>query len=66
MPLKNIMKRVDLIYFDAGSGHRCTAQALVETIKEKNSSLDLQLVNIQDTEILGSLDLLYKITGISG
>jgi len=60
------MKRVDLIYFDAGSGHRCTAQALVETIKEKNSSLDLQLVNIQDTEILGSLDLLYKMTGISG
>jgi UDP-N-acetylglucosamine:LPS N-acetylglucosamine transferase len=60
------MKKVDLIYFDAGSGHRTTAQALVEIINEKNSSTALRLINIQDPEILGSLDMLYKMTGISG
>ncbi len=60
------MKKIDLIYFDAGSGHKSTAQALMEIIKKKNLPLDLRLINIQDPEMLGSLDLFYKMTGISG
>ena len=63
--LTNSMKKMDLVYFDAGSGHKCTAQALMEIIKKQNVPVDLRLVNIQDPEMLGFLDFLYKMTGIS-
>jgi 1,2-diacylglycerol 3-beta-galactosyltransferase len=54
-------KNIDFIYFDAGGGHRAAATAL-KTVVEQQRSWDVRLVNLQ--EILDSLDIFRKITGI--
>ena len=61
------MKKIDFIYFDAGGGHRAAAMALKSVIDSQNRQTggepwEVRLVNLQ--EILDSLDIFRKITGL--
>ena len=56
------MKRVDLVFFDAGGGHRSAATALQKVIQQQGRPWEIRLVNLQ--EILAPLDIFKKITGI--
>src|SRR3984885_14952008 len=55
-------RRVSLIFFDAGGGHRNAATALQVQIGNEGLPLETSLVNLQ--EILDPLDILRKLTGI--
>lgn len=56
------MKRVELVFFDAGGGHRSAANALQYMIQQKGLPWDVHLMNLQ--ELLDSMDVFRKITGI--
>jgi UDP-N-acetylglucosamine:LPS N-acetylglucosamine transferase len=56
------MKRILLVYFDAGGGHRSAAIALQQAIKEAGYPWEVELVNLQ--EVLDSIDLIKRLTGI--
>jgi len=61
------VKKIDFIYFDAGGGHRSAAMALKSVIDSQNRATggepwEVRLVNLQ--EILDSLDIFRKITGL--
>jgi UDP-N-acetylglucosamine:LPS N-acetylglucosamine transferase len=56
------MKRIFLVYFDAGGGHRSAAIALQQAIKETGFPWQVELVNLQ--EVLDSIDLIKRLTGI--
>lgn len=56
------MPRLDLVFFDAGGGHRAAANALHQVIKQQERSWDLRLINLQ--EVLDPLDVFRRITGI--
>ena len=53
---------LDLIYFNAGGGHRSAATALESVIGKTQPSWRVRLVNLQ--EILDSLDIFRKVTGL--
>ena len=53
---------LDFIYFDAGGGHRSAALALESVIQSSGCGWTIRLVNLQ--EILDSLDVFRKVTGI--
>jgi hypothetical protein len=55
-------RRIQLIFFDAGGGHRNAATALQVQIERQGLPLDVSLVNLQ--EVLDSLDILRKYAGI--
>jgi hypothetical protein len=54
--------RIDLIYFDAGGGHRAAATALKTVFLEQRRPWDARLINLQ--ELLGPLDLFGKLFGL--
>src|ERR1700730_2844163 len=56
------MKRIDLIYFEAGGGHRAAATALKAVIDQQQRGWEVKLVAAQ--EILDPLDIFRKYTGI--
>ena len=56
------MLKVDLVYFDAGGGHRAAALALRDAIRQEGYGWDVRLVNLQ--EILAPIDIVRKLTGI--
>ena len=56
------MHKIDLIFVDAGGGHRAAAAALSEVIARQQRPWDLRLLNIQD--LLDSIDIIRKSTGI--
>lgn len=56
------MPAVDLVYFDAGGGHRSAAQALDLVIRSRHPEWQPRLVNLQ--EVLDPLDVLRKLTGL--
>jgi 1,2-diacylglycerol 3-beta-galactosyltransferase len=56
------MPAIDLIYFDAGGGHRAAANALTSVIQSQGRPWDVRLVNLQ--ELLDPLDVFRKITGV--
>jgi hypothetical protein len=58
----NFVKRLQFVYFDAGGGHRAAATALKTVIDQRNLPLEITLVNLQ--EVLHSLDVFRKVTGI--
>ena len=63
MPGQQLPKRrVSLIFFDAGGGHRNAATALQVQIERQGLPLEVTLVNLQ--EVLDPLDILRKLTGI--
>ena len=54
--------KLDLIYFNAGGGHKSAATALESVIGTTRHSWQVRLVNLQ--EVLDSLDIFRKITHI--
>ena len=56
------MTKIDLIFFEAGGGHRAAATALKSVIDQQQRGWDVKLVNLQ--EILDPLDIFRKYTGI--
>ena len=55
-------RRIHLVFFDAGGGHRNAATALQVQIERQGLPLDVSLINLQ--EVLDPLDVLRKLTGI--
>ena len=55
-------KRLDLLYFDAGGGHRAAANALAQVIERQNRPFSIRLVNLQ--EVLDEIDVFRKVTGV--
>lgn len=55
-------RRIHLVFFDAGGGHRNAATALQVQIERQRLPLDVSLMNLQ--EVLDPLDILRKLTGI--
>ena len=56
------MRRIALVYFDAGGGHRNAAMALEAAIQQSNLPWDVKLVNLQ--ELLDSIDFIRRYTGL--
>ncbi len=57
-----MVTNIDFIFFDAGGGHRSAATALKSVIDQQNRDWNVRMVNLQ--EILDSLDVFRKVTGI--
>ena len=56
------LKTIDLVYFNAGGGHRSAAKALETVIREQNRPWRVRLVNL--FEVLDPQSLFRKTTGI--
>lgn len=56
------MKTVDLVYFNAGGGHRAAALALQESIAEQKRPWNVRLVNL--TEVLDPAGRFRRATGM--
>jgi hypothetical protein len=56
------MKNVDLVFFDAGGGHRAAATSLQSVIEKQGCRWSVRLVSLQ--EILDPIDLLRRFTGL--
>jgi UDP-N-acetylglucosamine:LPS N-acetylglucosamine transferase len=56
------MTIVDLVYFNAGGGHRAAAQALAAAIEEQGRPWQIRLVNLM--EVLDPQGLFRKYTGM--
>ena len=54
---------VDLIYFNAGGGHRMSAQTLEAAIREQRRPWQVRLVNL--TEVLDAKDVFRRVTGVA-
>jgi len=55
-------RRISLVFFDAGGGHRNAATALQVEIERQGLPFEVSLVNLQ--EVLDPLDILRKLTGL--
>jgi hypothetical protein len=56
------MKKLDFLFFDAGGGHRSSANALRLAVEHAGRPWEVRLVNLQ--EILDPLDVFRKLTGL--
>src|ERR1700680_300902 len=56
------MKTIELVFFDAGGGHRSAANALCEVVRREKRPWDMQMMNLQ--ELLDDMDVFRKITDI--
>ena len=56
-------RTVDLIYFNAGGGHRMSALALEAAIRGQHRPWQVRLVNL--TEILDAKDVFRRVTGVA-
>src|SRR5947207_2560913 len=56
------MKKIDLLFFDAGGGHRSAANALKESIERQQKPWEVRLLNLQ--EALDELDIFRKLLGV--
>lgn len=54
--------RVDMIYFDAGGGHRASATALKDALEQARRPWRLRMVNLRD--LLETLDFVHRVTGL--
>jgi hypothetical protein len=55
------MKTLELVFFDAGGGHRSAANALREVAEREQRPWNTRLMNLQ--ELLDELDIFRKLTG---
>lgn len=53
--------RVDLVYFNAGAGHRSATLALEAVLKQQQRPWDIRLVNLND--VMAPTDMFKRITG---
>src|SRR5271157_1767271 len=56
------MKTLELVFFDAGGGHRSAANALGEVARVQQRPWQMQMMNLQ--ELLDEMDVFRKITGV--
>ena len=56
------MTKLELIYFDAGGGHRSAATALCQVIERGGYPWQAQMVNLQ--ELLEPIDVIRKLSGL--
>jgi 1,2-diacylglycerol 3-beta-galactosyltransferase len=56
------MKKIQIIFHDAGGGHRNAAMALQTMAKAQNRDWEVELIQFQD--LTDRLDVLRKVTGI--
>ena len=56
------MKKIHVVFHDAGGGHRNAAVALQTVISQQHRDWDLELIQFQD--LTDRLDVLRKLTGI--
>lgn len=56
------MRKLTIVFHDAGGGHRSTAEALKGTLTSQSSPWEVNLLNIQ--QLLDSLDVVHKFTGL--
>jgi 1,2-diacylglycerol 3-beta-galactosyltransferase len=57
-----VNRKVTIIFFDAGGGHRSAAEALKSVLATQQRPWQIELLNLQ--ELLDRLDLLKKLTGL--
>ncbi len=55
-------RKLTIVFFDAGGGHRSAAEALKSVLESQQTRWDVHLLNLQ--EQLDKLDLLRRATGI--
>lgn len=55
-------RKLTIVFFDAGGGHRSAAEALKGVLETRRQPWQVELLNLQ--ELLDQLDLLKKITGL--
>jgi 1,2-diacylglycerol 3-beta-galactosyltransferase len=53
---------IQVVFFDAGGGHRSAAMALAEAVRIEKRPWKVELINLQ--QILGHLDFVRKATGV--
>jgi hypothetical protein len=56
------MKTLELVFFDAGGGHRSAANALCEVVRREKRPWDMRMMNLQ--ELLDEMDVFKKLTGL--
>ncbi|AFK61914.1 hypothetical protein TKWG_07475 [Advenella kashmirensis WT001] len=56
-------KNIDLIYFNAGGGHRASARALEAVLKNSHPHWNVRLVNL--FEVLDSRQVYKRVTGVA-
>lgn len=56
------MRRLTIVFFDAGGGHRSAAEALKSTLETQSRPWNVRLLNLQ--ELLDSIDVIRRATGI--
>lgn len=56
------MRKLTIVFFDAGGGHRNAAEALKSTLEAQSHPWDVRLLNLQ--ELLDSIDVIRRATGI--
>ncbi|HYK66094.1 MAG TPA: glycosyltransferase, partial [Patescibacteria group bacterium] len=54
--------QIDLIYFDAGGGHRASATALIAAAREQRRAWQINLINLR--ELLEPADVIRRLTGV--
>jgi 1,2-diacylglycerol 3-beta-galactosyltransferase len=55
------MHTIDLVYFDAGGGHRSAARAIMEAASQQGYSWTLRMLNLQ--EVLDPIDICRRTSG---
>jgi len=58
------MRRIVIVYFDAGGGHRAAARALSESIRQQGRPWQVISLNLDD--VLEPVDPIYRATGVRG
>jgi UDP-N-acetylglucosamine:LPS N-acetylglucosamine transferase len=56
------MRKLTIVFFDAGGGHRNAAEALKSTLEAQGHRWNVSLMNLQ--ELLDSVDVIRRTTGI--
>jgi hypothetical protein len=56
------MKTLELVFFDAGGGHRSAANALCEVVKRQERPWEMNMMNLQ--ELLDEMDVFRRLTGV--
>lgn len=54
--------KLDIVFFDAGGGHRAAANALRLSIEQRKLPWEIRLVNLQET--LSSIDIFRQVFGL--
>ena len=57
-----MQRKLTIVFFDAGGGHRSAAEALKAVLETQRHPWQVELLNLQ--ELLDQLDLLKKLTGL--